>query len=442
LLLDGGGNVDSLVYQTGGVVVTTEPGPGAGQTTVHHPGAGTVVYQNFEDVSFTFSGIHIVKSSNGTDNDGAPGPTVEVGSTVTFTYVVTNTGNVPLTNVAVVDDNGTAADTADDFNPTFTGGDTNGNGFLDSNETWTYTATSIATTGQYTNVGKATGLPSDGSPAVSESNSDNYFGHATPTPTPPAQSLNISTRLRVETGDNVLIGGFIVTGTQPKRIIIRAIGPSLPVSDTLADPLLEVYDGAGQLLASNDNWVDSADKQAIIDSTIPPSSDFEAAVIGNAVPGRYTAIVRGVNESTGVGLIEVYDLDTTVDSQLANISTRGLVQTGDKVMIGGFILGGSAGETRLALRGIGPSLAQAGVANVLADPTLDLRDSNGTQLQFNDNWTDDPTQAAQLAANGLAPSNTFEAGIFTTLPPGPFTVILSGKDGGIGVGLVEVYNLK
>ena len=159
-------------------------------------------------------------------------------------------------------------------------------------------------------------------------------------------------------------------------------------------------------------------------------------------PGAYTAIFTGRNQTIGVGLVEIYDINAGADAQLGNISTRGLVQTGSNVMIGGFILGGATGNARVAIRGLGPSLSQSGLSNVLADPTLQLHDGNGTTLVSNDNWLDDPTSAAQLSAHSLALQNNLESGIFITLPPGVFTAILAGNNDGIGVGLVEVYNLQ
>ncbi len=172
---------------------------------------------------------------------------------------------------------------------------------------------------------------------------------------PVANLGNISTRLSVGTGDNVLIGGFIVTGTQAKKVIVRGIGPSLPITGVLADPLLELHDSTGATIASNDNWVDSPNKQAIIDSTIPPTNDKEPAILMTLDPGAYTAIVRGVNDTTGIALIEVYDLASAVDSKLANISTRGFVQTGDDVMIGGLIIFSDSARN-VIVRAIGPSL--------------------------------------------------------------------------------------
>ena len=187
--------------------------------------------------------------------------------------------------------------------------------------------------------------------------------------------LNISTRMQVGTGDNALIGGFIVTGSAPKKVIIRAIGPSLaangtPLPGRLDDPTLELRDSAGGLILSNDNWMESAQAQEIIDSGIPPSDDHEAAIVATLAPGSYTAIMRGVNNSTGIGVVEVYDLAQEVSAKLANISTRGFVETGDNVMIGGFIAGNQA--MHVMVRALGPSLTEAGVPNALADPTLEL----------------------------------------------------------------------
>ena len=260
---------------------------------------------------------------------------------------------------------------------------------------------------------------------------------AAPTPTPTTFG-NISTRLRVETGDNVLIGGLIITGTQPKKVIVRAIGPSLPLAGVLADPTLELHDGAGILIASNDNWMDAPNKQEIIDSTIPPSNDLESAILTTLDPGLYTGIVRGVNDTTGIGLVEAYDLDNTVDSNLANISTRGLVQIGDNVMIGGFILVGTDGQ-KVIVRAIGPSLGDFGVADPLADPTLELHDVNGVLVATNDDWRND--QEAEIMATNLAPTNDAESAIVQTLAPSLYTAIVRGKNNTIGVALVEVYNL-
>lgn len=272
----------------------------------------------------------------------------------------------------------------------------------------------------------------------------NVNGSCRTGPPAPAEALNISTRLRVEIGDNAMIGGFIITGNAPKAVVLRGMGPSLinsGISDFLADPVLALHGANGALIFQNDNWRDT--QEALIQGTIyQPGDDRESAMIQTLQPGAYTVILTGQGQTTGVGLVEVYDNDQAADSQLANLSTRGFVQTGNNVMIGGFILGGDTGDTQVAIRGIGPSLTQSGLSNVLADPTLELHDSNGTTLVSNDNWQDDPASASQLAINGLALQNNLESGIFTVLPPGAFTAILAGKNGGTGIGLVEVYNLQ
>lgn len=272
----------------------------------------------------------------------------------------------------------------------------------------------------------------------------------TPTPTPApsptpasAQALNISTRMRVETGNNVLIGGFIVTGTAPKNVAARGIGPSLipfGVPDALTDPTLELHDNTGALLAQSDNWQDNPSHAAQLSSLgLALQDPAESGIVALLQPGAYTAVLAGKNGGTGVGLVEIYDVNQQANSQLANISTRGFVLTGTNVMIGGFILGG-ANDTHVVARGIGPSLAQI-VSPVLVDPTIELHNSNGALLVSNDNWQDDSASAAQLVALGLAPHSPAESGIYVTLSPGAFTAILAGKDGGTGIGLIEIYNV-
>jgi hypothetical protein len=255
---------------------------------------------------------------------------------------------------------------------------------------------------------------------------------------PSAKLVNISTRLPVLGGDNVLIGGFIVTGTQDKKLILRAIGPSLPVPGKLADPTLELRDVSGTLLEFNDNWVDAPNKQEIINSTIPPTDDLESAIVTTlpANNSAYTAIVRGLNDTTGVGLVEVYDLDQSVDSRLANISTRGFVQTGDDVMIGGFIVLGTTSQ-RVIVRAIGPSLP---VQGALADPKLEIHDGNGVLLAENDNWRSD--QEADIIATTVPPSNDLESAIVGPALPGNYTAIVRGVNDTTGVALVEVYALQ
>jgi hypothetical protein len=269
---------------------------------------------------------------------------------------------------------------------------------------------------------------------------------ASPTPSPtPAQALNISTRLQVETGDRVMIGGFIVTGNAPKRVALRGIGPSLAglgITDVLADPTLELRDGSSALLFQNDDWHDDPTQAAQLSTMgLALQDPRESGIVATLQSGPYTVIMGGKDGGAGIGLVEVYDVDAAAASQVANISTRGFVQTGDDVMIGGFILGHGTASTNVAVRGIGPSLSQSGLSDVLADPTLELRDSNGALLIANDDWQDDSTQAAQLSANGLAPQNVKESGIFMSLPPGAFTAILTGKNGGTGIGLIEIYNV-
>ena len=256
--------------------------------------------------------------------------------------------------------------------------------------------------------------------------------------------------MRVETGSNVLIGGFILTGNAPKSVVVRGIGPSLAafgVGDSLVDPTLELRAANGALLAQNDDWQDDLAEAAQLTTLgLALQNPRESAIVATLQPGTsYTAILAGNSGGAGVGLVEIYDTNPAADSQLANISTRGFVLTGDNVMIGGFILGGppeAGNKPQVAIRGIGPSLVQFGLSPVLADPALKLHDGNGALLISNDDWQDDPTSAGQLIAVGLAPRDSKESGIFTSLPPGAFTAILAGGDGGTGIGLVEIYNLQ
>jgi len=259
----------------------------------------------------------------------------------------------------------------------------------------------------------------------------------------PAQASNISSRSHVASGENVMIGGFIITGTANKRVIVRALGPSLQqigVPDPLADPRLELRGSTGALIASNDNWRTTQEAE-IIDSQLAPPNDLEAAIIATLQPGAYTAVDQGTNGGSGVGVVEVYDLDSAAASKLANISTRGFVQTGDNRLIGGFILGSNAGAAKVVVRAIGPSLAQFGINNALADPTLELRDSDGALILANDDWEDDLNQAAQIRDSGLPPTSPLESAVLSNLFPGPYTVIVAGANGGTGIGLVEIYNI-
>lgn len=260
---------------------------------------------------------------------------------------------------------------------------------------------------------------------------------------PPHTLLNLSTRLRVETGDNVLIGGFIIRGGA-KKVIVRAIGPSLTdagVPDALANPTLELHGGAGELIFSNDDWVASPQKQEIMDSGVPPTKDQESAIVATLNPGNYTAIVRGVGETSGVALVETYDLDRTSAGRAVNLSTRGRVQTADNVMIGGFIIGGDQ-TTRVIVRALGPSLTSNGapVPGRLGDPTLELRDAQGTLVEANNNWKDS-AHKQEIMDSTLAPPNDLESAILLPLAPGKYTAVMRGANNTTGVGLVEIFNL-
>lgn len=256
---------------------------------------------------------------------------------------------------------------------------------------------------------------------------------------PTTQLLNISTRLRVLTGDSALIGGFIITGTEPKQVIIRALGPSLSsqgIEGVLRDPTLELF-GANGSITKNDNWKD--DQQAKIKATgIAPTKDAEAAIVRTLAPGNYTAIVSGKRGTTGIGLIEVYDLDQAAKSQLANISSRGIVDTGDDALIGGFIVGGGGAGTTVVVRALGPSLEDQ-VTGELANPTLELKDANGTTVRANDDWKSD--QQAELQAIGIQPKREVESALIETVAAGNYTAIVRGKGNSNGIGLVEVYDI-
>jgi hypothetical protein len=285
---------------------------------------------------------------------------------------------------------------------------------------------------------------------------------APPTPpTPVAHLTNISTRALVETGDNVVIGGFIVQGSGTKKVIIRALGPELTqygVSNPLSNPTLELHNAAGTLIASNNNWVTTIiggmitqnQVRDIMNSGYAPSNGLESAIIVDLPPGNYTAIVRGVNDTTGVGLVEVYELNnpgTVPSSILRNISSRSVVLTGDDVMIAGFIVQGS-GTKRVIVRALGPELSQYGVPFPLPDPTLELHNSTGALIASNDNWqttiiggiiTKD--QVMDIQNSGHAPTNPLESAIIAQLPAGRYTAVVQGKNIATGVGLVEVYDL-
>ena len=252
---------------------------------------------------------------------------------------------------------------------------------------------------------------------------------------------NISTRLGIEDGQNVSIGGFIVVGSAPEQVLVRAIGPSLVsagIQGALPDPMLELRNAAGALIQANDNWK-STQEQAIRDTLLAPTNDLESAILATLDPGAYTAVVRGTNGLTGIGLAEVYDLQSDSSSSLANISTRGLVGAGENVMIGGVILLGPDPATIL-FRAIGPSLGNQGIINPLEDPRLEVFDAQGTSLAANDDWRDSQEQAIQ--STGAAPVADAEAAILANLVPGSYTAVVSGANGTTGVALVEAYYLQ
>jgi len=274
----------------------------------------------------------------------------------------------------------------------------------------------------------------------------------------PAQLRNISTRAFVQTGDHAIIGGFIVQGTERKRVIIRAIGPELSqhgVPNALANPTLELHNARGALIASNDNWhttifggiITRIQFPDIIDSGYAPTDGRESAIIADLLPGNYTMIVRGVNNTTGVALVEIYDIGNVANSLLGNISTRSFVQTGDNVMIGGFIVQGT-GPKRLIIRAIGPELGQFGVPDPLANPRLELHDGTGALIGSNDDWQHTiiggmitHSQVADIQNSGHAPANPSESAIIADLPPGNYTAIVRGVNNTTGVALVEIYDL-
>jgi plastocyanin len=251
---------------------------------------------------------------------------------------------------------------------------------------------------------------------------------------------NISTRLRVGTNNDVLIGGFVVGGTGAKPLLLRGLGPTLAqfgVSGALADPTLELRNSGGGLIISNDNWGSAANAQSIPVNMRPPNS-LEPAILTSLNPGSYTAIVRGVNNTTGAALIEAYDMDTITSSHFTNISTRGLVETDSNVMIAGLIV--QTNSEKVMVRALGPTLANFGVTNPLANPTLELHDANGALLASNDNWKS--TQQSEITASGHAPPNDLESAIVRTLTPGNYTAIVRGVNNTTGVALVEVYTLQ
>src|SRR2546430_4724005 len=258
---------------------------------------------------------------------------------------------------------------------------------------------------------------------------------------PPA-TTNLSTRVSVQGGNGVAIAGFIISGSSPKQVLIKGLGASLSnfgIVNPLQDPTLELHDSTGKAIATNDDW-QTATNAGQIPLDFQPADSREPAILATLPPGSFTAVLRGKNGGSGVGLIEMDDLRTGVASKLTNVSTRGFVGTGENVMIGGFILTGGSGERQVLVRAIGPTLAQApfNITGSLTDPTLMLVDANGTVVASNDDWKS--SQQNEIQATGLVPRNDREAAILTALPSGNFTAIVSGKNGETGIALVDVFH--
>jgi hypothetical protein len=260
---------------------------------------------------------------------------------------------------------------------------------------------------------------------------------ASPTPTAPAQLQNISSRLLIQTGNNVGIAGFVIGGSEPKKLLIRGLGPTLTqfnVTGVMPNPTLKLYDGSGSLITTNDDWK-STQEAAITDTQLAPPNDVEAAILATLQPGAYTVIEDDASASTGVGLVEVYDLSPLASSRLLNLSTRGLVQTGAQALIAGCSV--AADSNDVVVRALGPSLRALGVDNALADPMVTLYDSNANVIAANDNWKD--SQQNAMESTGLQPPNNLDAAILVRLARGNYTAIVTGKNGSTGIGLVEVY---
>jgi hypothetical protein len=261
-------------------------------------------------------------------------------------------------------------------------------------------------------------------------------------PTVGPQALNISTRGMISSGDNTLIAGFIISGTETKKVALRTLGPSLAaagVSDPLADPQLKLFDASGAVIASNDDWQSDPSMSELSADGLAPTNSAEAATIQTLAPGAYTVVATGKGDSSGIGLVEAYDLSPDASSRLANISTRSFVGTGDSVLISGFIVGDVSSAT-VIVRALGPSLGST-VSDPLSDPQITVYDNNGSAIASNDNWQDN-VNSPDVQKNGLAPSDSAESALVLRLPAGAYTTIVDGADGQSGISLLEVYNLN
>ena len=240
-----------------------------------------------------------------------------------------------------------------------------------------------------------------------------------------------------------MIGGFVITGTDSKTVVLRALGPSLSdfgVSNVLSDPVLSLYNSSRALIATNDNWQSDPQNADVRKNGLAPDNLLESATLRSLPPGAYTVIVRGKNLATGIGLVELYDLSPLSNSKLKNMSTRGSVGTLDNVLISGFTVG-DVGSTTVIVRALGPSLARFALSGVLSDPMLTIFDSTGTAIASNDNWRDD-VNAIDVQRNSLSPPNERESALVLHLPAGEYTAVVSGANGSPGIGLAEVYSLQ
>jgi hypothetical protein len=255
-----------------------------------------------------------------------------------------------------------------------------------------------------------------------------------------AQLLNLSTRLQVQTGDNALIGGFIIRGSEQKKVVLRGIGPSLNVPGKLEDPVIQVFNSSNVNIGGNDDW--KTDQQNVESTGLAPTNDRESALVITLNPGTYTVVMRGKDNGTGIGLVEVYDVGLAANARLANVSSRGFIGLNDNILIGGFFAGPqTAAVTGVVLRAIGPSLAALGVPRPMQDPTLEVHNSDGDIVASNDDW--ESNQKSDIEALGLAPSDSRESAVLMrNFDPGAYTAIVRGKNNTVGVGLVEIYDVQ